>query len=388
MRRWTIRIAALLGLVGLGIGLRMTVFSPQAVPVEVVAAARGVVEATVTNSRAGTVKARRRAKLSPEIGGTVVELPHREGEPVTAGAVVLRLDDTLQRARLAVAEREVEAAVADRRRPCLTAERAGRELERMRGLIADGIISTDRIDQFESAAETSTAACGAAVAAEARAGAAVELAAAELTRTVLRSPFDGVVAELAVEIGEYSTPAPPAVPVPPVIDVIDPSSIYTSAPMDEVDSARIRPGQEVRITVDSHRGDEFAGRVVRVAPYVLDVEEQNRTVEIEVEFADRDFAATLLPGTSADVEVIIERREGVLRIPTASLLEGQRVLELVDGRLRSHEVEVGLRNWDFVEVRAGLGEGALVVTSLEGSEVRDGAPAVAAGAEADGGPER
>ncbi len=78
------------------------------------------------------------------------------------------------------------------------------------------------------------------------------------------SPFPGVVADLATEVGEYATPSPPAVPVPPAIDLLEPASIFISAPMDEVDSARIKPGLEARLTVDSHRGRSFPA-VLRIA---------------------------------------------------------------------------------------------------------------------------
>jgi HlyD family secretion protein len=182
-----------------------------------------------------------------------------------------------------------------------------------------------------------------------------------------------VIAEQDVELGEWVTPSPPLLIAPPALDVIDPSSVYVSAPLDEVDSARVRVGQPAKVTVDSHRGEVFDGRVVRVAPYVLDVEAQNRTVEVEVELADHDAASQLLPGTSADIEVVLEARDAVLRIPTAALLEGDRVLVPDGGRLEERAVEVGLRNWDWAEVRSGLDEGQAVVTSLDREEVKAGA---------------
>jgi HlyD family secretion protein len=110
----------------------------------------------------------------------------------------------------------------------------------------------------------------------------------------------------------------------------------------------------------------------------------------------------LLPGTSADVEVILATRDGVLRIPTLALVEGSRVL-VIDraagsegaqgaGTLRSRAVETGLSNWDWTEVTAGLEAGELVVTSLDRTGVEEGALAdVESDAEAepeapDGGP--
>lgn len=378
MRKWAIRIGVLLGVAAALLALRLTVFAPEPVAVLVAEAARGRVEATVTNTRAGTVEARRRAKLSTEVGGLVVEIPHREGERVEAGAVLLRLEPRVPAAETELARRDLATADARAAEACLAAERAVRERDRLARLAADGIISEDLLDQAATAAQTSAAACNAARAGVESARSAVGLAQARLGQTVLRAPFGGVVADLRAEVGEWITPAPPAVPVPPVLDLIDPSSIYVSAPMDEVDAGVLAPGLPARITVDSLPGRELDGRVVRVAPFVLDVEEQNRTVKIEAELADQALARTLLPGTSADVEVILEVRDDVLRVPTAALLEGSRVLVLgADGVLAARKVEVGLSNWDWTEIRGGLEAGERVVTSLDRTGVEAGAEAVA-----------
>jgi len=353
--------------------LRLTLFAPTPVPVQIARVERGRVEQTVTNSRAGTVKARRRAKLSPQEGGRVVSLPKRKGDHVQVGEVLLELDASVAKARLDLARRERESAVAERRRACLAAERAARELERNRRLAKQGIVSTDLLDQVESSARTAAAVCEAAEAGEKRAQAQIELAERQLEYMVLRAPFDGVIADLSVEVGEWSTPSPPVILVPSVIDVIDTSSIYVSAPMDEVDSARLRPGAPARVAVDSYPGKHFPGHVVRVAAYVLDREEQNRTVEIEVELDDQAFAATLLPGTSADVEVILETRDDVLRIPTSAVLSGDKTLVVSGRRLGERPVSVGLKNWDVTEIRSGLVEGEAVVTSLDRADVKAGA---------------
>ena len=376
MRKWLIRGLIVAAVVVAVVLLRSTVLAPEPVPVRTVAVAAGQVEETVTNSRAGTVKARRRAKLSPDTGGQVVEIPFREGNRVEAGAVVLRLEAESQKARLRLAQQDEAAARAERERACLAAERAKRELERFSRLAEDQIVSTDLLDAAETSQLETEAACRAAAAQVARAQAAIAVARTELDKRELRTPFAGIVAEVSTELGEWVTPSPPALPVPPVIDVLDPSSIYISAPMDEVDSARIRVGQQARVTVDSHQGRSFAGRISRVAPYVLDLEAQNRTVDIDVELENPAAAGEMLPGTSADVEIILSVSEDVLRVPTSALIEGQKVLVLADGTLVEKEVETGLRNWDFTEVLSGLSAGDRVVTSLDRTEVTAGAEAV------------
>ncbi|MCH9646825.1 MAG: efflux RND transporter periplasmic adaptor subunit [Deltaproteobacteria bacterium] len=378
MKKWGIRLVLVLALVLAAWALRRTVLAPEPIEVQVVEASLGLVEESVTNSRAGTVKARRRARLSPEIGGRVVELPFREGERVTAGAVLLRLDPSLPAAEVKLAQRQLAAAGAERQRVCFEADRADRELARVRRLADDGIVSTDNLDQAETAAQASRAACSSFAARLEQAQASVDLRRSFLDQTVLRAPFDGIIADLAVEIGEYTTPSPPAVPVPPVIDILDPTSMYISAPMDEVDSGRIRLGQLARVTIDSYRDRSFPGQISRVAPYVEDVERQNRTVEIEVELEDSTLAATLLPGTSADVEIILEAKQDVLRLPTSALLQGTKVLILNAGTLEERSVTPGLRNWNFTEISSGLEPGQEVVSSLDRAEVKAGVEAIAA----------
>ena len=362
-----------LALVALGLVARRTVLKPEPMEVRVIEAVRGQVEETVTNSRAGTVKARRRAQISPEVGGRAVAIPHREGDLVQEGDVLLRLDASVLGARIDLSRRELQAAQAQRQQACVEAERARRELSRVSRLAKDGILSADTLDQAQTGAETSRAACDAAQAGVEQARASVELQGRQAGQTVIRAPFSGIVADVSIELGEYTTPSPPGMPIPPVIDLIDPASVYVSAPMDEVDSARIQPGQPVRVTVDSYPGRSFPGRVQRIAPYVLDREEQNRTVEIEVELASLPAGLRLLPGTSADVEVILERRESALRVPTPSLLEGNRVLVVENGVLAERKLEIGLKNWDWTEVRGGLSPGDQVVTSLDRPEVKAGA---------------
>jgi len=117
---------------------------------------------------------------------------------------------------------------------------------------------------------------------------------------------------------------------------------------------------------------------------VLDIEAQNRTVEIEVEIDDAEFATQLLPGTSADVEVILEVHEDALRIPTPTLLEGSAVLVVENGVLALRDVTVGLRNWNFAEILAGLTTADRVVTTLDRVDVQPGAEVVVTGEATDG----
>ncbi|HZL99655.1 MAG TPA: efflux RND transporter periplasmic adaptor subunit, partial [Planctomycetota bacterium] len=370
LRRWLIGSAIVAAAAVLG---RQTLLAPQPVPVRAAPAERGLVEWTVTNSQAGTVQARRRARLSPGTSGVVTELLVERGARVRRGDVLLRLDAATQSAELALARRAQAVAEANQARACIAAERTRRELERNRTLAAEGLVSVDVLDGLESSWHMAAAECDVAKAEVLRAQAAVDVARAEFDKTALLAPFDAIVAEVPVEVGEWTTPSVPLLAAPDVVEAIDTSSIYVSAPMDEVDTARLRPGLPVRVTVDSRPGETFPGRIVLVAPYVKDLEQQNRTVEIEVELDDAAVASTLLPGTSADVEVVLEVRQDVLRVPAFALQEGGRVLVVEGDRLVERTLVAGRRNWDFVEVESGLEPGELVVTSLDRPEIEAGA---------------
>jgi HlyD family secretion protein len=258
---------------------------------------------------------------------------------------------------------------------CESAQLATREAERVQQLVASELVSRQRLDQAVSARDAAVAGCEAARARVRQAEAALRVAHVMQEKTIIRAPFDGIVAEVSAEVGEWITPAPPGVPIPPVIELIDPDQIYVSAPLDEVDSGKVRTGLPVRVTMDARPGASLAGRLVRVAPYVQDAQEQNRTFEVEVELEDRAAARALLPGTSADVEVILQVRHDVLRIPAYALMQDNRVLVLRDGRLAATPVTTGLRNWDFAEVVSGLAPGDPVVVSLDRPEVVAGAHA-------------
>jgi HlyD family secretion protein len=372
MRRakWIVAVVAVIALVVL---LRYTIFAPDVVEVRTAVVERGLVEQTVTNTRAGTVKVRLRAELSPQVGGLVVAIPHREGESVKAGDLVVELDDRAQRAELASARTTVEAARAQADEACLAAELAEKELARVETLHAQGIASDQSLDLLRTDRDRTRAGCAAARAAIGQAESRVIAAEVQLAFTKLVAPFAGTVAEVSTEIGEFITPSPPGLPIPPVIDLLDPASIYVSAPIDEVDAERILVGQAVRVTVDSRSDQTFDGSVTRVAPYVLDVLEQNRTVEVEVELDDPQAMKGVLPGTSADVELILDRREDSLRIPASAVAEGGKVLILKDGLLEERTIDVGLRNWRFAEVLGGLEPGEKVVVARNSPDIKAGA---------------
>jgi HlyD family secretion protein len=351
---------------------------PKPIPVRLHEVAAGVVEATLANTRAGTVEACQRTRLSTILGGRIEYLGVKEGDRVEKGTVLMRLWHQDLRARALVAEAQLATARSRTAEICAVAANAEREAERQEALAAQGFISTSRVESARTEATARRAACASAGKDAVTAERQLAAAGADLGRTIIVAPFAGTVAKIVGEVGEYSTPSPPGVPTPPAIDLIDDSCLYAVAPMDEIDAPKIKPGQTARIRLDAHPGRVFAGTVRRVAPYVTAVEKQARTVDVEVDFAKPDEARGLLVGYSADVEILLEARADVVRVPTATLQEGNRVLRLdpATGKLEARRIKPGLANWEYTEVLDGLASGDRIVVSLEKEGVKPGAQVV------------
>jgi len=377
--RFPTRTVVLLAIVGAAAGAWWYFTRPEPVEVRVQAAERGLVEQRVANTRAGTVKACRRARLAPSIGGQIATLSVREGARVKTGDLLLELWNRDLEAQVTLAEREADSADASARAVCLNADNAQREADRQVTLSKRRLASEEAVDRAITAAQAGKADCEAAQATARVQAARLGVAQANLEKTRLMAPFDGVVAEVSGELNEYVTPSPPGIPTPPAVDLIDDSCFYISAPIDEVDAPKVRLGAEARVTLDAFGDRGFPGTVRRIAPYVLDIEKQARTVEVEVEITEPPRDPPLLAGYSADVEVIVDRRDDVLRVPTAAVRAegGVLVLDPAAEVLEAREIQTGLSNWDQTEVTSGLKEGELVVLSLDREGVEAGAPAKA-----------
>ncbi|MBK8744441.1 MULTISPECIES: efflux RND transporter periplasmic adaptor subunit [Betaproteobacteria] len=350
---------------------------PKPIVVVVSEIERGKVESSIANTRAGTVEACQRTKLSPIMGGRIEVLAVKEGDRVKKGQLLMKLWNDDQQAQSTLAMAQVTTARQRVNEACAQARNAEREAERQTSLRERGFVSSSREDSARTEAQAKRAGCEGARADVAQFQAKVNATRVEQGRTVLYAPFDGTIAKIVGEVGEYSTPSPPGVPTPPAIDLIDDSCLYVKAPMDEVDAPKIHTGQPVRISLDALPRQSFPGKVKRVAPYVSAVEKQARTVDIEATFDNPEAPGKLLVGYSADIEVILDVRDDVVRVPTSALLEGGRVLVAgAEGKLEERKIKTGLANWEYTEVTEGLKAGEKVVTSLERVGVKADAPYV------------
>ncbi|NOY66716.1 MAG: efflux RND transporter periplasmic adaptor subunit [Gammaproteobacteria bacterium] len=378
MRTHTTRviiITLLVGLTGLSIWY---VSRPQPVKVKLKQVTQGTVEKTITNTRAGTIVSCKRARLAPATGGQISQLLVKEGDQVSAQQLLMEIWNDDLKSRILLARQEVRASRLKSRETCVNYQVAEKEARRLKSLFKKKLVSDEDSDRAVGSALAKKAACEASKATILVTLAQVKLTEALLQRTQLKAPFAGIIAEVNGEVGEFATPSPIGVSTLPNIDLLDKNCLYVSAPIDEVDAPELINGMPARITLDAFREKSFTGKIRRIAAYVLDIEKQARTVDIEVDFIQPDDMKNLLPGYSADVEVIIKKKENTLRVPTEAVQNNNNVLfyNSATGVLERKSFVKGVSNWVFTEVISGLKKGDQIVISLDRKGVEPGAAVI------------
>ncbi|HHQ4804255.1 TPA: efflux RND transporter periplasmic adaptor subunit [Aeromonas veronii] len=330
---------------------------PQPTPIRLAEVGRGDVLVTVVNTRAGTIKSCQRAGLSLPGGGVVEQIAVKAGERVARGDLLLTLWSDDIHADLARARAQQALGKTQREERCSEAAYYEREANRLATLLAKNLTSRTLAEQAQNLADTRRYVCQASRQQERVDEAQVAQVEARLSERRLLAPFAGVVAEVNSKLGEYMTPSPPGVAMPPVIDLIDDRCLYVSAPIDEVDAARLKVGQSARVLLDAMPGRDFAATVTRIAPYVKELEKQARTVEVEAALTALSTDVPLLIGYSADLEVEVTRATDVLRVAASSRADDGSVLRLAGDTLVRVVPRWGVENWNWIEVAEGLAAG-------------------------------
>ena len=200
MVRWSIITVVL---VALAAGAAWYLSRPKPVSVVIANVELGTVESTISNTRAGTITACRRARLAPRSGGQIAKLSVKEGDRVEKDEILLELWNADRSAQLSLAESQRAAAASRRDEVCLNADLAARELKRSRQLKEQGFISEEALDRTLAQAQAGRAACSASDADVRQAESRVAATRADLSTTYLRAPFAGIVAEVTGEVGEF-----------------------------------------------------------------------------------------------------------------------------------------------------------------------------------------
>jgi RND family efflux transporter MFP subunit len=331
-------------------------------------------------------------QVVPRVNGRLQTVDVKLGDAVRRGQVIARVEDREIHEQVRQAEASYQVSQASIRQRDADLKLAKTNLDRSKSLYERQLLPQQTYDDTQARYEAALAQTDLARAQFEQAKARLDELKITLSNTLIVSPVDGFVGKRFLDPGAFaSTNAP-------VASVVDISRVRMVANLVERDVRRVPAGTRAQVEVDAFPGEQFAGRVSRVAP-VFDP--ATRTAEMEIEVPNPGFR--LKPGMYARVQLTVDTRADALTIPRAALValdgkngvfvavqpEAQPAATTSGGQqpaltARFMPVEVGIRDGEHIEITSGLKEGARVITTGAGA-LKDGDRVVAARGERQGG---
>lgn len=363
MKKWLI-IAAVAALVAAGAYYFLgSGEGNKAEPVKTAKAAKGDLRLEAMAN--GVVNPEIEVIVKGKAGGEIIEFSRNAGDIIRKGEVVVRLDPETEEARTKQAEAALLGARARLERAKISLNDLRVKLARQKKLYADGIISAQELEDSDTAFQTAGAEVKIAEAELLHSSEALKEASERLADTKIRAPFTGTILKKFVDRGQViSSTLSSASEGTQIFSMANLDKIYVTAGVDEVDIARIKPGQPVTVTVDALPERSFEAVVERVAPQGR-TERTVTVFDVVVRVVDRD-KSLLMPGMTADVKVLTEIRKGVLLVPREAVKsKGPKAgVYVVKGSAQEFvEVQTGATDGVLVEIRKGISEGDEVITS-------------------------
>lgn len=312
----------------------------------------------------------------PRAQGRLTTLTVRIGDPVSRGQVLAKVEDQELREQLRQADASFEVARATIRQREADLSFARTNLDRNKSLFDRQLLPRQSLDDAEARFQASQAQLDLAQAQLQQASSRRDELRINLANTTVNSPVTGFVAKRLVDPGAYVTQNVT------LLSVVDISTVRLVVNLVERDLRKVSVGAAGSVTVDAYPGEQFSGRVARVAP-VLDP--STRTAEMEVEIPNP--GARLKPGMYARVRMTSAQKANALVVPRRAVVDvqGRKGVYMVQSNQAVFRaVAVGLEEPNRVEVTDGLSDGDAVVTT-GASALRDGARVQIAGAGGPGG---
>lgn len=290
-----------------------------------------------TISAVGSLRSDETVIIRPEVTGRIASIEFREGQRVTKGSVILRLDQAVQRAEMQQAEANLALAKS--------------RIERSRDLHAKGFISGQALDDAESAFKVAKA--------------ATDLAAARLTKLDIKAPFSGIAGLRLVSVGDYVREGQDIVN----LEEIDPLKVDFRVP--EIFLRQVATGQTLQVNLDAIPNVAFEGKVLAINPLI---DANGRAVVIRAVVRNTD--ARLRPGMFARIRLITNDKQEGISVPEQALIpvgDDFFVFKIADGRALRTKIDIGQRITGSVEVLRGLAKDDVVVIAGQ-PKIRDGVP--------------
>ncbi len=294
----------------------------------------------------GTIEAWQKITITPDVGGKIAAIYVREGEAVRKGQVLAELDTQATRLQLKQAEaahQVAEAALKD----------AMKNRERMERLKDEKAVSDQQFEQVELAAE-------AAAAQFAQAQAALNLARHSLNVSIMKAPFDGVIASRNAEVGDVINPMMGGYSASGsgggVLTLVDYNRVKITVEISQDEVMRLRRGQRALVRVSTFPGREFPASVS-----VVNIAASPLTKKFGAEVVADNPEHSLRPGTFGEVVFEIDTHDQAFVVPQNAVLENSYVFVVREGKAVKTAVTLGLQNRIWVEVVKGVSEGDVVV---------------------------
>lgn len=338
-------------------------------PVEVTPAEAKVVRSAILAS--GVLAYREEVELRSEVIGKVVAVNVEEGDRVSAGDVVIALDPEQFQAQVAQQQANVRLQEIAIERQRVLIENLERDFQRQRELFEAGLLGESAFDATKN--ELALARIDLRSREQALTQAKATLAQAEdnLERTQIRSPIDGIVIMLDVEVGEAVIAGTTNIPGTTLAIVADPSVLLAEVQVDETDIAQVSLQQPASIFAAAFPDTPLPGVVRKIATYAQQAAgQQNLSFEVLIRITEPGKVA-VRPGMSCRAEIYTESSDGALAVPlqavlydeTASAEEAEPYVFVVeDGKAVRRDVELGLSSDSHMEILSGLAAGDQVVS--------------------------
>ncbi|HEX4375711.1 MAG TPA: efflux RND transporter periplasmic adaptor subunit [Steroidobacteraceae bacterium] len=384
-RGWIVAVIVLLCLLVAGAAYYL-LFQHRAIEVQSVTAVTPTAAdqgATSVLQATGYVTARRQATVSAQITGALTQVLIEEGEQVKAGQILARLEDTAQRAGVAQAQAQLNAAGALRMQYQAQLEQARRDLKRAQDELAVDAVSRQSVEQAQTQVDTLTAQVMAQQRQTELAQAQLDGQRVQLDYTVVRAPFSGVITAKAAQAGEIVSPisAGGGFTRTGVGTIVDMDSLEFEVDVNEAYIHRVAPNQKAEAVLDAYPDWKIPAHVIAIIPTA---DRSKATVKVRVGIDQHD--PRILPDMGVRISFLEEATpaneasalRGVL-IPRACIIERDGrpiVFTIENGRAHQHAVQPGVVRGELQQVE-GIANGARVVRSPPESLHDDAAVTIA-----------
>ncbi len=342
---------------------------PAAKAVTLEAADQRTIKASILAS--GRLVHEDEVKLSSEVIGKVRTLLVEEGEAVTAGQLVLQIDEENFRAALAQNEAAVRLEEIAIERQKLMVDNLVKQFARKTKLHDRGLIGEDAFDNAENELAIARVDLRARHESLVQSRARLDQARDQLAKTQIRSPIDGIVTSLDIKVGETAIASTTNIAGSSLMTIANPGSMLTEVYVDEADIANVSLGQSAEVSAIAFPDTPLAGTVVAIASTAKQVTGR-QGLSFEVQLAlDPEAQLELRPGMSCRSEIFTSSESEVIAVPVQAVLydsdttdedEANYVFVEDEGLARKQTVILGLADDNYQEIRQGLDIGQAVVT--------------------------